>query len=394
MVDEFYPKELDLTVERLWGRNVPGTPDSYGIEIEAEGVPPGGLDWMRYLPGVWQTHADNSLRDGIEFVSNGARALTDIPADMDALQTALTTLQYTPVFSYRTSLHVHMNANDLTVRQLMNLFTLYTIYETPLVAFGGEERRGNVHCLTVHDTNATLQMIRGWLMGQSQLTGLVHRDRRYAAFNWASLPVHGTIEFRSHRGTADRDTVVRWATILSDLKRAAKVFGNPQEIVQEFSRMGPEQFAESVFTNSKEFLATLSGFGQEIWEGVRLAQEVAFARSEWSKPKKSGKSKELNYNMGSTATAIDILAGRAGRQRRPAEALGDGQVWGNWNLAEARAEAAAGLNPQRPIRATVFDEEGFDTGGFDRDGFDAEGFDREGFSEEGFDRDGQHRDDL
>lgn len=286
-----YPPELDHTIEEMYGRPRPPANDAYGLEIEAEGVPEAGLDWPRYLPQVWQTHRDDSLRGGIEFVSNGGRAFGDIPKDLAALQTSLQNLKFTPVFSYRTSLHVHMNVQNMTYRQVLNLFTLYTIFEIPMVDFGGEERRGNVHCLTVHDTNWVIETVRDWMQqtaGRNALGALIHRDRRYAAFNWASIPLHGTVEFRSHRGTADKDVIVQWVTILNDLKRVAMELPDPQTIIQLFSQLGVEAFTREVFQNSPAFLTFLEQYNAEIWEGVRLAQEVAYSRSEWfqSKPAK------------------------------------------------------------------------------------------------------------
>lgn len=370
----FYPKELDLRVDRITGLEAPRVPDSYGLEIEAEGVPAGGLDWLRVLPGVWATHVDNSLRDGIEFVSNGPRAFEDLPADIEALNGACKTLGFVPVFGFRTSLHVHMNASDLTVRQLMNLFTLYTIFEVPLVMMGGEERRGNVHCLTVHDTAGVIESLRDFLLGRTAFSQLLSRERRYAAFNWASLQAHNTIEFRSHRGTSDVKTIMAWVTVLHHLRAACQTYDNPQSIVQDFSAKGLTAFTEGIFPNSPDVWAIVQQYQQEVWEGVRIAQEVAYARQEWSKPKAPKESKDtMEVTLDGNAwlqgrmeqMALQRAAVRRGQQPNPADL--------RWNIAPPIQEAQPPAVPQDDWEERRREQVMLDHGPFDEDGFNEEG---------------------
>lgn len=285
------------------GVSGPVDPDSYGIEIEMEGLGPDheGFRPPNSLP--WQAVADGSLRDGIEFISRGGRPYSSLSDDLDALQAYLTKKEFTPVFSYRTSVHVHMNAFGLSFTNIFTLFTLYTIFEAPMIAFGGEERCGNVHCLPVSHAGAVIDAARNACYNvpvaeQEQRLGggranwahsmqnLVSNDRRYASFNWASLPSKGTVEFRSHRGTMDKAEITAWVNVIHSLKLAAVRYKSPSAVVQAFSSMGLESFTADVFGElAPSFVEFSKGFDRQMWEGMRLAQHVAFARSDWPAPK-------------------------------------------------------------------------------------------------------------
>lgn len=279
----------------------PNDPRSYGIEIEAEGVGPEGEARFADLAGKkvgWQCVHDGSLRDGAEFISAGPRAYDNLVTDLESLEAYLAKKKYTPVFSYRTSVHVHMNAMDLTMTQVFALFSLYTIFEAALIDFGGEERCGNVHCLPVSHAQGVLDTARnscyngdagevfarnGWQGYQRQLTS---RDNRYASFNWASIADKGTVEFRSHRGTLDREEIMGWINVIDAMKTAVMGgFNNPIKVVEAFSVMGPAAFAEVIFGKANpEFVKFAANYHDKMWEGARLIQYVAFCRKEWPEP--------------------------------------------------------------------------------------------------------------
>ena len=299
-------------------QNAPADPDSFGLEIELEGL--GGEHWTEFaarLPQVagWQTVEDGSLRDGVEFVSNGARPYSSLRGDLADLAATFEGVGFTPVFSFRTSLHVHMNAMHLTWRDVLKIYMLYTIFEKHLMDMGGSERQGNVHCLgaalaqqTIHDLREALQADRAPTKvnryGELQaplafgqyLAPVTDRGRRYAAFNFSSLPQHGTIEFRNHRGTADVDTVMAWVDTLRAMRDyATSAVQTPIEMMQRYSTLGEVDFAAEVFGQESPIAVAVSKDRGQTHEGMRLAQELAFARNNWDvkatakpKAKKSG----------------------------------------------------------------------------------------------------------
>lgn len=272
-------------VEYGWcANNLLKDSDVVGIEIEAEGVPADGIDW-KTCKG-WAVHNDGSLRNGVEFVSSAPRPVAGIKDDVERLNAMFGKVGYVPVYSFRTSLHVHVNVQDFTHLELMNLFALYTLFEQPLLELGGEERVGNVHCMPVFLASYPLEQIRA---GLNKTTGrldanlqlLMRNDLRYASFNWASIAKFGTVEFRSHRGTSNPDTIDRWVRLLMDMKNMARHFNSPVDIVQNFSSMGPNEFTKMVFGN-EAFRDLCALRTKELWEGLRNVQYFAFAADDWT----------------------------------------------------------------------------------------------------------------
>lgn len=300
-------KYLGHTVSDTYGHQPLTDPDRFGIEIEMEGVPEQGINFPNV--GGWVPHPDGSLRNGIEFVSNGPRTLAEVDGDLTALATMFASINFVPVFSYRTSLHVHVNVRDLTWVQLVNLWTIYTVFEPVLLEMGGEERVGNVHCQSTADCTASVDRLircfddrmhpedvaRGRVFDfNRRLQTLTSRDRRYASFNFAALPNFGTIEFRSHRGTMDHKTTMSWVQTLNSMKQAARGIAgdDPQELVSIISQLGLEGFAAEVFGPGHFVTNNVMKFERDCWDGIRLAQDVAFCRPDWLKAKKPAKKKK------------------------------------------------------------------------------------------------------
>jgi hypothetical protein len=257
-----------------------------GIEIELE-----GLNGRRapYADG-WTAVADGSLRDGIEYISNGPKTVDQLSADLDAIQQTFKAENFTPVFSFRTSVHVHVNVQDLTITEVLNYYCLYTVFEAALLQMGGEERIGNVHCMPVSMTQNMLDRIRNFVSDDEDNKAtywdsyrrMAHRDYRYASCNWASTQQHGTLEFRSHRGTLDKASIMAWVGVLLAMRKAATTFSNPIEIVQEFSKQGLFGFSNGIFP--RDFVNNfVLPHQQDVWQGLRFAQFIAFSRKTWPK---------------------------------------------------------------------------------------------------------------
>lgn len=304
------------TVFNSIGTGAAGDPDVVGIEIEAEGVPP-GLVFPPVVAKTWNVHTDGSLRDGIEFVSAGPQNPKDVGVQVKALSAECSKLKYTPVFSYRTSVHVHVNVGDLNYVQLVNLWTLYTVFESVLFEMAGPERKGNVHCISPVDATQVTKRLRfmfkddpGDKEGFNFSDGrqrLMSRDMRYAAFNWASVRQFGTIEFRIHRGTADPVQIQAWVDALMCLKLAARdTFKDPQEIVEQLSLQTPAEIAATVFGRDHFVTTNLGRFTGEIWEAIRVVQDVAFVRKSWEAGKKTtAKKGQPAVNLNSVFTEAE-----------------------------------------------------------------------------------------
>lgn len=269
-------KILDKTLENTiaFPRN-PGNGE-VGIEIETEG---------RRLPNeiasYWRAIPDHSLRgEALEYIlskpinrGNVFEALTVLENTFRGNNTIINE-------SYRTSVHVHLNARKSTFREIFNHICLYLIFEDILTEYCGRTRQGNVFCLRARDAEYLIDAIV--TVARSGRIGNFGNDNlRYSAINLKALAEHGSLEFRAFRGTTAPDLINNWVQLLLNVKDAAYQFKNPAEIIQQFSLDGPQEFFQNIFGDN----ANLLNYSESsMFNGLRFAQEVAFAIPSWEPP--------------------------------------------------------------------------------------------------------------
>ena len=182
-----------------------------GVEVEVENVidPPS-------IPG-WRCIPDGSLRNhGVEYVFRGpiggmsaCTRLTQLEAKLGAVTNK--------DFSVRTSVHVHMDAREMSWKQVSDLVILYAMVEPYLFSICGKERADSIYALSL-------------FRGQQQVSKLCDIIRlgpariaqywtKYSAINLLSLTRFGSIEFRGHSGTCNKDKLVNWINHLLYLKK-------------------------------------------------------------------------------------------------------------------------------------------------------------------------------
>jgi hypothetical protein len=280
-----------------------GLEDSFGLEIELEGeyVQSENIPIMQY----WKQVKDGSLRikqgvvgaQAIEYVFKG-------PMNLDQTSQALTLLfnylNKTPKVkvydSYRTSIHVHVNCMQETFKTVMNFITLSMIFDELFVSQNGQTRIGNNFCLRTRDAEGQLND----LITSVQSYGTpfnVSANNRYSSINVASLAKYGTVEFRSLECSTDYDRVWHWVNTLQSLKKAARSFTNPREIIGTFSNKGPDEFIKNILGPYANKYIAVAGHQQMLHTGMRLAQDFAYC-SEWRLPGKDDiKPKKPNQKL-------------------------------------------------------------------------------------------------
>jgi hypothetical protein len=260
----------------FWERRPKG---EIGIEVEVEGGP-----WPDGQATNWIPHVDNSLRNGgIEYVVRQPVLRERVGAALETLNKYLA--DSNKVFSYRTSIHVHVNVQDMTLRQWVNYIALFCIFEELLVNVVGPERAGNKFCLRFKDADASMRLLRQGILDET-LPNILGGDLKYASCNLRATVSHGTLEFRAMRGNLEVPFIKAWVDVLLALKDAAKVARDPSVFVQEMSFLGPREFARkylpaNVITDS--VLAQEDILSNSMYEGARLAQDVAYC-IEWGDP--------------------------------------------------------------------------------------------------------------
>jgi len=200
------------------------TDRTFGVELEFVGVRPQevanvinatGIDC--YFEGYhhnttpyWKLVTDASL-DGVggEIVSpilkgeDGAKQLEQVIAALDTLDNIRVNVQC--------GLHVHLDVNDLTVKQIQSVYERYADYESQIDMIMPRSRRGQNSrwCRSVTDVKGRIKNVRS-----KTKAGLAHAAGRYYKVNLQSLTRYGTMEFRQHSGTINFDKIINWVSFL------------------------------------------------------------------------------------------------------------------------------------------------------------------------------------
>jgi len=239
-----------------------------GVEVEMEGVNlPDALDRKH-----WSVELDGSLRgESYEYVFNG-------PADkqlafkrLDYLRKVLDERKSGVADTGRAGVHVHVNVQDLTPKQVACFICMYYIFENTLLKFCGEDRVGNLFCLRTCDAEGALPVIIG-AFNHPHLRGFGTDDIRYAALNLNSLPKYGSVEFRAMKSTGDMEVIKKWIEMLLNIKEYSLSFDKPTDVVEGMSLLSPLAMFREVFGED----TPLEYDEDDMYEGVRYAQDLAY----------------------------------------------------------------------------------------------------------------------
>ena len=261
-----------------------------GLEFEMEGD--------RTFPEVdspyWFRHYDGSLRGhSIEYVtkygvqaSGAEEALSELSSLLDN-----STVNISPN-STRTSTHVHLNAKCLSKAEIVSFACLWYILEEAFADALQPSRQGNLFALRGVDIGVgdlASMLSPGLTNPATDLVSSVPHDYRYAAFNWASMRKHGTIELRLLPGFVDpNDVLPHLKRYLEIYKLVTEVFRTPDMIIKTFSSTGPNEFVERYLPTNYKYLASVFSDPDTtyryFWRGMRLAQDLAYTIPTWGEP--------------------------------------------------------------------------------------------------------------
>lgn len=177
----------------------------FGIECEIESI--------RGADGVtWQITEDGSLRNnGREFISPPISRDEAVDGFRN-LHHCISISSSAPKFSDRTSIHVHVNCQNLEETVVRNIIYMYALYEEFFFRMATPDRRHNIHCVPLTETHLPSLYRMG-------LPGMVERWHKYTALNIKPLSKYGTLEFRHMHGHDDEFLFNEWLVILENLFR-------------------------------------------------------------------------------------------------------------------------------------------------------------------------------
>lgn len=289
----------------------------FGIEIEAEGKRMQNVD-----NEFWMTENDRSLRghfpeNAAEFVLKKPIGKNAVGAAMDSLIESLPDAEFN--FSFRTSVHVHVNVQDLTEEQVMNMIYAYTLLEEPLVNYCGRERKGNRFCLRIVDAENTVEILRTmFTKGLKWGMMLDQNGIRYSGLNIAALKKYGSIEFRSMRGNMDKEVILNWTRALGLLKEYAITKKNPKEVLEHYNNSEPAAFMKDILKDVFDVFK-YPRMVKEIQRSYSLTLDLPYAYTD--KEEEGRKKAEIKFEYPQAPMPLNygdlVAAVRAGRNPRP-----------------------------------------------------------------------------
>ena len=277
----------------------------FGLELEVEGS---SIPRAHTIIPYWQTITDGSLRalpEALEYKTLPL-SIEGIKKALDIFEDSAKSSTFKP--SIRTSTHLHINVQDMTITQVANFIAIYLLLEGSLYEICGKHRRGNVFCIPLTQCDDILRRF-GRLckqQHQSNLRNLSGDGDKYAALSLRSMYYYGTLEVRTHEGVSEKELnrVYNWTNIFKGIREYALKEGvDPIYILQTASNMGPEDFTKMFLGEEFNMVDT-----QSFWDGVSSIQYFATS-SDWKpeeplnlketpdiEPKKPSKKKTPNVD--------------------------------------------------------------------------------------------------
>ena len=269
-------------------RNVAG---EVGIELEFEGrrLPASGFE------DYWSKQADGSLRgESAEYVLRKPIPRDEVKKALDVLDKTFKDNATLIHDTFRAGTHIHINVQELTMPQVLNMLTIYFMFESLLIKLCREDRVGNHFCLRGRDAAAMFDLLYK-AVAKGHVQEFTNDMYRYAAVNITALPKFGSLEFRALESSTNWAKLEAWIALHLALKDAAKKFQDPATILGTASVQGFKSFAESVFGEHWPLLVKLYD-EQEVAEGVWAIQPVVFSKN-WD---------SVNNNIFAVSNIFDI----------------------------------------------------------------------------------------
>lgn len=187
----------------------------FGIELEIEAIDRNQI-WTGISPYI-EVKEDHSLRNsGREFITPPRNLKTTLEFFKN-VHSCVKFLNPLEKFSERTSIHVHVNCQNLEVGQVRQVVLLYALFEECFFRMVESSRRDNIHCVPITDTYLPVYF-------RQSLSTQVSKWSKYTALNLLPLKSLGTIEFRHMHGHDDSLLLQDWLMSIERLLTLSKSF--------------------------------------------------------------------------------------------------------------------------------------------------------------------------
>lgn len=239
-----------------------GSEGDVGIEIEAEGE---GLPWD-IRNNFWKDEEDGSLRGGREYVLKRPIRIDAVPAAMDGLNNIFQEYGTALKFTHRTSVHVHVNVSQMELSDAKKFVFLSYLFDNVLAQLGGREIKGNRFALRMCDAQGMYFILREFFLSNHIPN---NNEAKYSSINICPINNYGSVEFRSMRGTNNKELITNWCKILINMREVSKEFPSMKDIY-ELAVSNPEQLIDKVFKEDCKAFFHYENIVQDVQANISL----------------------------------------------------------------------------------------------------------------------------
>lgn len=239
--------EMTGTKEKAFKPDGSRWPELLGIELELENVAN-----MQNLP-YWELKADNSLRNGVEYVF-------DRPYAGPSVEEALATFYNAKLVfenSARTSTHIHVNVQDMELEAFRTMIVMVYMLEDAIFNVIEAERKWAGYCMPLSEmSNVRLRNVLAapWPDQSNKVLAAIapaKNQERYYGLNISAARKYGSLEFRYFPGGPSRTELEEWLDLVVAFKKAANKIGTPVGLIDALNR--PEDVVKFLEENFPDY---------------------------------------------------------------------------------------------------------------------------------------------
>lgn len=182
-----------------------------------------------------------------------------------------------PKYSERAGVHVHVNVQELTTKQVLTMAMVYYCLENPLVKYCGDNREGNHFCLRLKDADFVVNLLEHTMV-EKNLRYLHNEDIRYASLNFCSLFNYGSLEFRAMETQPDFSKILEWCQMLVAIRDYAVALGSSDQIPFDISAYSPSGWARRILGDKLFGLINHPEFDQDVMRSMRPIQHLLYMK--------------------------------------------------------------------------------------------------------------------
>lgn len=251
--------------------------DFIGIEVELEQMNINNPSFEKIWPTYfWNVIEEESIREGGELIFKEPLCGMNILAALDEYSDFLNKYKHVsgvlPVISERCSLHVHLDVRDCELETINNISILYVMFEKIMFQLLNPSRYKNNYCIGLGSTtfSKVLSDMRVPKDGEDPYSYVGYIQTycdKYGAMNYLSVTHHGSLEFRSHPGSYNKEDILLWINILLSLKKFARKFEDKLIEPVYIKGLDAEMFTSEIFGKEAHRLIQTNFFNEHFQYG-------------------------------------------------------------------------------------------------------------------------------